>query len=222
MDEKNQAPAPEAANTPKKRTQPEIKAQPAQARPVGNMAMPRNRHDVSFRHDVFKSDVKTCITNTAYEKYVLHRVDVEHAHVYHSHNSSGKKNTRTNSACGHWHQVEHYVDPETGATIAKCGPAMREVDKLSPTGKTYRVIEQAYFEEEIVSGEGAGSVRKVVDNHTHNLEYLGSEDLSPLGIQNALKEQRALAATMGISIDPQAVKDNTPAPMNPADGASIV
>lgn len=195
------------------------KPAPAVAKP--QMAMPRNRHDLSFRHDCFWASVAKCIQNNSFEYMRLNQEDVEHRHVYHSHNSSGKKLTRTGSNCGHWHSVEHYVDPTTGATMAKCGPAMREATKMSPTGRTYAVIEPVYFEREVMTGERAGTTEKVVDNHTHELEYRGSEELSPQGINDALKDQRALAATMGINIDPQAVKDNTPAAMSPADGANI-
>lgn len=225
MNEQNQGnvPAqPDAQPQSKPRAQAKLPEAPKQApKPAENLAMPRNRHDVSFRHDVFVSDVKQCIRNTSYEAMKLVRVDVEHKHVYHSHNNQGKKLNRTGSACGHWHYIEHYVDPTTGATLAKCGPAMNEVTKMSPTGRTYSVIEAVNFEEEVLSGPMQGQVRKVVDDHRHEMNYLGYEELSPLGIQNGLKEQRALAAAMGISIDPQAVRDNTPAPMTPADGATI-
>ena len=186
-----------------------------------HMAMPRNRHDMHFRHDCFWASVEKCIQNNSFEFMKLTREDVEHRHVYHSHSNQGKKLTRTGSNCGHWHSIEHYVDPSTGATMAKCGPAMRETTKLSPTGRTYSVLEPVYFETEIVTGPDAGSIAKVVDNHTHQMEYRGSEELSPQGISDSLKDQRALAATMGINIDPQAIKDNTPAPMSPADGANI-
>ena len=191
--------------------------------PVGRTpqaSMPRNRHDVGFRHDVFKSDVKKCIRNTSFRALVLERVDVDHVHIYHSHNNQGRKNRRTGQACGHWHDVEHVVNPD-GSTYAKCGPAMHEVTKVSPTGRTYNVVERVSFEEEIMSGEGQGQVRTIVDNHTHELVYIGSEDLSPTGIQSQLQNERALAAAMGITIDPSAVKDNSPAPMHPADGATI-
>lgn len=225
--EQNQAPATAAPAQPQKRQAP--KHQPSPKAPAGSpaapvqskMAMPRNRHDVAFRHDVFVSDVKKCIKNVSYEFMKFERVDVEHKHIYHSHNNNGKKLHRTNTSNGHWHNVEHYVDPVTGATMAKCGPAMHEVTKTTARGNVITVIEPVSFEHELEVGENKGEVVKVIDNHTHELEYLGSEDLSPLGIQNGLKEQRALAAAMGINIDPKAVKDNTPAPMSPADGATI-
>lgn len=211
---------------PKQRTQPEIKV-PASQLPkaptaqMKGMSMPRNRHEMSFRHDVFMSDVQLCIRNLSFQDKVLMRENVEHKHAYHSHNNQGRKLTRTGQACDHWHNVEHFVDPVTGATKAVCGPAMRKTTKVSPTGRTFDVVEPVYFEEEVVSGEDVGQVRKVVDNHRHELNYIGSEELSPAGIASAQKEQRALAQAMGITIDPASVQDKTPAAMTPADGATI-
>lgn len=185
------------------------------------MHMPRNRHDVAFRHDVFKADVQKCVRNYSYEFMKFEKVEQEHTHIYHSHNNSGRKLTRTNSSCNHWHNVEHHVDPVTGATRAVCGPPMHEVTKTSETGRSYTVVEQVSFEEEITVGEDAGKIKKHVDNHRHEFLYIGSEDLSPAGISSALKEQRALATAMGMSLDPSSIKDNTPAAMTPADGADI-
>lgn len=229
MSEENQnpsTPAPEAPATatpaaPKRQAAaPQASKAPAKAAgPV--MAMPRNRHEISFRHDVFKSDIKKCLKNMSYEHLKFEKLEVEHVHIFHSHKNDGRRLTRTNSSNGHWHNVEHIVDEHTGATRAVCGPPMHEVTKVSETGRTFTVVEQVSFAEEITVGEAAGQKRTHVDDHRHELIYIGSEELSPAGIASALKEQRALAAAMGMNLDPSAVKDNSPKPMNPGDGASI-
>lgn len=182
----------------------------------------RSRHDVSFRHDAFISDNKECFRNISYEHLKPNLVRVDHKHIFHSHSNNGRVLSRTGSACGHWHNVEPYIDPVSGELKAKCGPAMHEVTILTQTGRTVTRIEPVSFEEEILVGENAGGTRRIVDDHTHELNYIGSEELSPQGIQKALKEQQAEAAAMGIVLGANSIKDNTPAPMTPSDGATIV
>lgn len=177
----------------------------------------RNRHDTAFRHDVFMSDAKDAVRNVSFQHLKPELVRVPHKHVYHSHNNQGKKLLKTGSAAGHWHNVEHYVDPRTGEIIAKCGPAMHEVTLVTQTGRVISRVEQVSFEEEKQNGD----IVRHVDDHTHELTYLGSEELSPLGIQKDLKEQRAAAAAMGISFGQESVTDNTPKPLTAADGVTM-
>lgn len=216
---KNEPAAPAAT---KKRVTPEIPAPKAAsqdpvAAPVA--ARVRNRHDVHFRHDVFRSDAQNCLRDVGYEYLKPDLLKVPHAHVYHSHDNNGKKLTRTGSACGHWHDVLHYTDPTTGDITAKCGPAMHEVVSLSATGRTISRIEPVCFEKEVLTGDNAGQIMKVMDDHSHVLEYIGSEELSPLGIQNDLKSQQAAAQAMGITLG--GIKDNSPAPLTPGDGVTM-
>lgn len=227
-DQKNEAPqAEEKPSAPKttKRTAPEIKvpvAAPADPNAAAVKVQVRNRHDAAFRHDIFVSDSQAGIRNVSFVHLKPELIKIEHKHIYHSHNSNGKKQSRTGSAIGHWHDVTHYEDPRTGEIIAKCGPPMHEVVFISASGATIRRIEQVGFEREILVGKDAGSSEMQIDDHTHKMEYLGSEELSPLGVQKDLKAQQGAAAAMGIVLGGGDVKDNTPAPMTPADGATIV
>jgi len=224
--DQTQAANPATPAEPKARQKPQPQPRPAAqaAAPAPSMQLqaPRFRNEVSFRHDVFKTDVQKCIRNTSFKALHLERVDVDHVHIYHSHSNQGKKLSRTGQAVGHWHDVEHYVCPKTGATSAKCGPAMHKIQKVSKTGMVYEVTEQVSFEIEVTSGPNAGQTMRVVDNHTHELHYVGSEQLSQKGIQEAQQADRAAAAAMGVSLGADAVKDNTPPPMAPTDGATIV
>lgn len=197
-------------------------AAPAAKKPATQMPKlhaPKNRLEIAFRHDVFKSDIKKCLRNMSYEHLKFEKLEVEHVHVYHSHKNDGRRLTRTNSACGHWHNIEHIVDPDTGGTMAVCGPPMHEVTRVSETGRTYTVVEQVSYDEEITVGERAGTKKVHKDDHRHEMLYVGSEELSPAGIASSLKEQRALATAMGMSIDPSAVKSTSPAPLTPAEQA---
>lgn len=192
------------------------------AAPVARVApLVRNRHDVAFRHDVFRSDNKEALRDVSYKHMQPDLQKIAHAHVYHSHSNSGKKNTKTGSACGHWHNVEHYDDPVTGQITAKCGPAMHEVQvQIEDTNEFFTKVEPVSFIKiDRSGGENTGKKIRIMDDHTHVLEYLGSEDLSPSKIKNDLESQRAEAAAMGVAVG--GVTDNTPKPMSAADGASI-
>lgn len=181
----------------------------------------RNRHDVSFRHDVFMSTDAEGMRNVGYEhlKPMLHKI--RHKHVYHSHSNQGKRLARTGSALGHWHDVEHYVDNE-GNIRAKCGPAMHEVQiQDEETGLVFNRIERVSFEELVTTGQFAGRRLKHMDDHTHELEYLGSEELNPREIVQRLKDEREEAAAHGINLGAGSVRDTSPTPLSPSDGVTL-
>ncbi len=221
-------PNPSEPSAPKTSTrkQPEIKKplSTSPAAPPGGAPVKvqvRNRHDVAFRHDVFMSDAKDCARNISFVYLKPEIVMVPHKHVYHSHNNQGKKLARTGSAAGHWHYIEHFVNA-AGEIKAKCGPAMHEVTIISPSGRSYNKIEEVAFEREVTNGPNAGSTERVVDDHTHEMAYLGSEELSPQGIQAALEKDRKEAAVYGIALGANSVKDLSPAPLTAADGVTMI
>lgn len=180
----------------------------------------RNRHAVAFRHDIFVSDAKDCLKNTSYKLLQPELHPVPHKHIFHSHTNNGKPMNRTGSAAGHFHYVEQWVDAD-GNIRAKCGPAMHEVQIAAENGMVFNRIVPVTFDKIVMSGENAGQKLAIADDHTHQLEYIGSENLNPAQIKEELERQQALAATMGISLGKGSVQDMTPPPMSPADGASI-
>lgn len=215
--------APAAPAAPANRKSSEKKQ--ASQQPAATKAQPRvnirNRHEATFRHDVFVSTEADGIRNVGYEHLKPMLTRHKHKHIYHSHNNQGRKLNRTGSMIGHWHEVEHYVDSE-GNIRAKCGVPLHEVTyQDEETGLVYTRIEQVSFEELIKTGPNAGKRYKHVDDHTHELEYLGSEELNPRRITEQLKNEREEAAAHGIIIAPGAVKDTSPAPMSPADGVTL-
>lgn len=225
MENQTQEPQKEEPTAPKAQPRNVAKPtqQPKQAAPQPAAVAPKikNRHDVAFRHDVFKSSEAECLVNTSYVHLMPKLERVTHMHIYHSHDSQGKKRHRTGSSNNHWHDVRHFVDPATGEILAQCGPPMHEVQFTGETGLTFSRIEQVSFEQELRSGPDAGKKTKHVDNHTHTMQYEGSEELSRNGITEDLKAQRAEASAMGINLSGGDVKDLTPPLMSPADGASI-
>lgn len=230
MSEQNQAPAaPAAPATPstKERKQQNLEAKVAAAAPKASEAKTapvalktRNRHAVAFRHDIFVTDPKDCLKNVSYKNLQPQLEKVPHKHIFHSHTNNGKAMNRTGSAAGHFHYVEQWVDAE-GNIRAKCGPAMHEVQHAAENGMVFTRIEPVSFKQLLMSGERQGDTVLLVDDHTHALEYIGSENLNPQQIKEELERQQALAATMGISLGRGSVQDMTPPAMSPTDGASI-
>lgn len=223
MSENTETQKPKTAPRPKVQPKELGTANPEAAAPVVRAPVKiRNRHDVSFRHDCFKSSAEECFRNFSYEFLKPKLERIQHMHVYHSHNNSGKVLTRTGSACNHWHDVKTYIHPETGEPFAECGPPMHEVTEVTQTGRTVKRVEQVSFDEEIMTGPDAGKIKRLVDDHTHTMEYLGSEELTPAGITKELRSQQAEAAAMGIVLGSGSVTDKSPAPLVPSDGVTMV
>lgn len=75
-------------------------------------------------------------------------VPIEHCHIYHTYDSSGKKLNESNAVGGHKHQLKILV--EDGKFIVECSPPIQN-NKSETISK--------------------------VDNHTHRVIYLKSEKL---------------------------------------------
>jgi hypothetical protein len=76
-------------------------------------------------------------------------VELEHCHIYHTYDSSGKEMSRCNHVGGHTHEITVSKDAD-GNLVAKCSPPIQN----SPS-------------ETIVND----------DDHTHNVVYLKSQDV---------------------------------------------
>lgn len=208
-------PAPVQTKAPKK-----TEVKPPKEEPAPQNIKIRNRHDAAFRHDIFMSDAKEAARNVSYKHLEPNIVHISHKHVYHSHNNQGKKLSRTNSALGHWHNIDHYIDAK-GNIVAKCGPPMHAVQKQSETGKVFDVIEQVSYDKEEQTGPDAGKIIRIVDSHTHEMTYMGSEELSANTIREMLDRDKQEAVAYGVSFGASAVKDQTPAPLTAQDGVTM-
>lgn len=217
-------PAPKAPAEAKAAQEPaaEVQAEEQEAEQHQEVTAPRiiNRHDVSYRHDVYKLEPKAMMKNVSYVHLEPDLQSLDHSHIFHSHNDRGQRKTKCESMGGHWHEIETYVDKQ-GNLKAKCGPALEEKVTMGNTGKTYTTIVPRSFEKEIKAGEHAGQVMKIVDDHVHEVTYLGSEQLSGKIIREQLKEDKAVAAAMGAVIAPGSVKGTSPKPLTPADGYTL-
>lgn len=74
-------------------------------------------------------------------------VDLEHCHIFHSYDSYGRKQTRTNAVGGHYHEIELYI--ENKELKLKVSPPMQN----SGSEKIYPI-----------------------DTHTHSYSYIKSDE----------------------------------------------
>jgi len=129
-----------------------------------------SKGEVRFTHDLYKAEVASMTKNVHYKKYEHKFEDVEHCHFYHSVNNRGKEQAHCSPIGGHTHEIETYID-EKGELQAKCGPPIKRVWKQGKGGTGKWVWEKIVFEDQW--GE---VVRE--DNHTHEMTYKGSEEVT--------------------------------------------
>ncbi len=145
----------------------------------------------SFRHDLFKAKVAMLKKNlTSWKTGEPSIIEMEHAHMFHSHNSRGKVQTRTTATGGHFHDVKTFIDPKTGEIRAECGPPLKIVQEKR--GNNYRDFVRPI---KFIDKRGDQD-REILDTHTHEMEYLHSEELSPDRIE---QKKRSDVEAMSVS-----------------------
>lgn len=106
-------------------------------------------------HDLFKLKAANCRKNVMYPESP-EWVNVLHEHFYHSVDSNGLAQDHSSKIGGHFHKIEITTDSD-GNMKATCGPALKEVAK---------------------KGGGKKIISDPNDNHTHECEYLFSEEMN--------------------------------------------
>lgn len=160
----------------------------------------------AFRHDLFKLELAKMKKNTSWIKARPNLIDAEHVHFYHSHSSSGTAQKYSVSVGGHFHEITPFIDSE-GNLAAKCGPALRKVDKKLSNGTTKTIIEPIVYRH-----EEEGEMR---DDHTHEITYMASETMSP---QKVKQIQQSNA--QGVSSMVEKSVDSEPALVDAGSGES--
>ncbi len=173
-----------------------------------------------FFHDLYKGSKANGKKNYPGFKQTAESEDIkdyEHVHFFHSHDSNGRPQAKCVAVAGHFHYIEThdeegepYTDAK-GRTVAKCGPALREIKKRLPNGKSRREEEPVYF----MMSDGT----RLEDKHTHEFVYVESLELSPDKIEQ-LKRGNAKQIAGQFEGAPT-VKDSTPAPLTQKDGVTI-
>lgn len=124
----------------------------------------------SFRHDLFKLKVATMKKNFSWKPKEPMIELAEHVHFFHSHNSQGKTQTNCTAVGGHYHEVTVDVLPN-GELKATCSPPLCTKEHVLRSGVRKSVEAVQWFDEK--------SGKNIVDNHTHEIEYCFSEQISP-------------------------------------------
>ena len=168
---------------PKKHAEfnPETQA-PTQKRVFGNQ--------FSFKSDLFKLEVAECMMNKSWND-VPNLEAVEHVHFYHTFDSDGRNMARTNTVANHYHIIEYKEQGEDKPVkiISVSGP-MRDVRKKIK-GKWVKVSEPVDSTLE--------------DNHTHEITYRRSEEItarqiSPSAVNIEAAEAQKTAPIQGVQI----------------------
>lgn len=127
-------------------------------------------------HHLMKAELAKFKKNRSWKKDQPEIIDVEHVHFFHTINSTGKAQKFTAAVGGHFHEVEWSIDSRTGEPVAKCGPPLKRVAVPGPDG----LVE--YENRPIEWYDKVGKMGKrgttIVDNHTHPMSYLGSDEIS--------------------------------------------
>lgn len=175
------------------------------------------KKDTSFMCMVFMAEEATCYKNISFQKLKPQFEPMIHKHVCRNVDSKGRRQTETQSQCGHWHPVVFTVDEKTGKPKAICQPPIHEVTRITESGRVVRSIEPIVFRREKNNGE----IENIVDDHVHEMRYLFSEEISRQAIKDKLAADREEATNQGIGFSSEHVRSFVPAPLTPEDGYTL-
>jgi len=121
-------------------------------------------NDFFFIHDLFKLDVSKMIKNVAIDGQQPLLEALEHVHVYHSYDSTGKKQDKSTHVGGHFHIVEIVKEgDDQNPPEIKIGPPCKYVQVRNRRTK--------HVTKTVVPLEH--------DSHTHEVSYVRSDKLKP-------------------------------------------
>jgi hypothetical protein len=109
--------------------------------------------------------------------------NIEHVHHFHNVNSMGHAQRYTTMVGGHFHEVTWSIDQKSGEPMAKCGPAMKKVIKNTPRGTKTSIEPMKFYNK--------ANDQWFHDNHSHDMEYKGSDELSTSYIQDIQNKNAA-------------------------------
>lgn len=147
-------------------------------KPVANNFKIRSQQVIY--HHAFKALVGKFLKDLSFGGTDLRIDKIEHVHHYHSVNSMGHPQQFTTMVGGHFHKVEWSTDPKTGDPVAKCGPALKKVIKNTRTGTKTSIEPMKFYNKQ--------HDEHFLDDHTHEMAYLGTDELSTAYIQDIQRQ----------------------------------
>lgn len=164
----------------------------------GNTVQRFQRGSKEVEHDLFKLKVAKMIRNFSWIWRKPMLSEIEHVHHFHSVNDTTLQPNKTCSPVGNHHH-ECTVDwtkkgPDGVGPLVTVGPPLRMGVKKIGGGRTIRKAEPIVYER---LNENNGELERIVDTHTHEVEYLGSETFTQKSRnENRLDEQRKVRELM--------------------------
>lgn len=149
----------------------------------------RMRNAASKHHHLFKAEVAKALKNTSWKPGQPNIVKVEHCHFFHTIDSGLRSLKYTSAINNHYHEVKWRVD-SNGDFVAECGPPIRKLQKTRRDGSTYSVEGPITIDNDYPDQNGMPE--KIVDDHRHEMTYIGSDLISPKMIK-AIQEKTAAA-----------------------------
>lgn len=149
-----------------------------------------------FEHHLFKLKVATMKRNISWKFKEPMIREIEHCHWYHSlDDRTFQPEHRSQAVGGHYHEMSYdFGKPDAnGNPTVVCGPPMRLDTKKLPGGRTIQKPGPVVYE----AVNEAGEEVKIVDSHTHEISYEGTEVLTQIGLSEARNMERAkVSSTM--------------------------
>ena len=155
------------------------------ATPKPKLAKRFSKGSAVWEHALYKLEPTIAKKNVSY-RYLQPRIEeVEHSHFYHSKDRKGKATKYCSAMCGHFHEISVTWDGDNLVEATCSEPKIFHRVKIKGSNRNIKKLGSVQFPK---VDENTGDVYNLEDNHTHDVSYLGSEDLS-----NAkFKEQAAI------------------------------
>lgn len=148
-------------------------APPPISQPANGLAAPPQRiyaNEMIIDHDLYRLKLTNMKKNLAWEKNVYDMTSVPHEHFFHTVDSSGKQQTRSNMVGGHFHVMTIIPQPGGAPPIVKCGPAVKEIKRLI----NKRMVKK--LEPALRYTDDNGN--SMADDHVHSVGYERSNRLA--------------------------------------------
>lgn len=162
---------------------------------------------IEVDHHLFKLMAAPMKKNTSFTPGSPSIVELEHAHIFHSHDEKhGTPNARCTPVGGHTHEIKiEWGKDASGDKFPKkvvCGPAVRLTAESRGQGRApIKKWVQIKFEDD-------GNDAVIVDDHVHELKYLRAERINSVKREQQRNVERAKIASTMSARPPEPVAPN--------------
>lgn len=160
-----------------------------------------------WKNETFKLLPAEGFRNKSWKHLNVDLEKVTHNHIFHSHDRSGRPNQYCAPCQGHFHEITW--DPEQKVFV--CGPALIKTQRqVRGTNRVITNVVQRKFRQqtESIDEDDKLVIKNIVDNHTHEGEYMGYNMVSQAtmgGIRSHNKQNVDAYVTDATKVATQAV-----------------